>query len=104
MTTRYPDNTDGALALAKAETEGMGLDFDGATVDIDPWVKGVWRVNLNGWTGSREDYEGGSFTDGDIISIIVFMAGYPDPMGCTREHNIAELFEFYAEDAEGIDP
>ena len=80
MTEYHPDSAAGALAAAQAL---MGLTDDDvarATVQMDPWVRGCWRLL---WPAAQPASQG-------MDEAIVWLAGYADPMGDERAHNDVE--------------
>lgn len=69
---KYPDSVPGALACLQELSDG--LDLQNATAKPDPSVRGVWQVTLK--SGQRA---------------IVYLAGYPDPMGKVRPYSDFEI-------------
>jgi hypothetical protein len=76
----YPDTAAGARAFMLDE----GFDCSEAIATADPWVRGVWDLDLS--ECPIED-------DGELVtSFIVYLAGYPDPWGNMRQENDFEDF------------
>jgi hypothetical protein len=75
--TVYPDTREGVVAMLQADSQGLNLRRTNiASVDRDPSVNGVWKVDLK-----------------DGTRIICYLAGYPDAMGRKRPHNDFEVGE-----------
>lgn len=79
--TKYPDTADGAIQALK---ELSVLNCEGCTARPDPSVRGVWEVKNP--KGQRA---------------IVYLAGYPDPMGNTRISNDFEVEDSWEEEPVG---
>lgn len=79
---QYEDSEAGAIQYLKeavvsdAEEDEHCIDWDNAEAVPDPSVEGVWKVTI------EDRYEG-----------IVYLKGYPDVLGHTREVNDFEGFE-----------
>ena len=70
MSKVYPDTSHGAISMLIEEST---IDMTDSTAKPDPIVCGVWEVkHPNDDEGHRS---------------IVYLAGYKDPWGKTREHN-----------------
>ena len=69
----YPDSKSGVLDLLREETTiNIPEDNNQITVESDPCVEGVWKVDLDPKNN-----------DGDNV-VIVYLAGYVDPWGMKR--------------------
>ena len=69
----YPDTKTGVLNLLREETTiNIPEDNDQITVEPDPEVEGVWKVDIDPKTN-----------DGDNV-VIIELAGYVDPWGRKR--------------------
>jgi hypothetical protein len=78
----FPDSKGGVLGYLKDDTT---LKWKKGAVDVkfvaDPQVEGVWKVSVDP-----------KLNDG-VTDIIVYLAGYKDPMGKIRQRNDFETFE-----------
>ena len=69
----YPDSKSGVLDLLREETTiNIPEDNNQITVESDPCVEGVWKVDLDP-----------KINDDDNV-VIVYLAGYVDPWGMKR--------------------
>ena len=69
----YPDSKSGVLALLREETTiNIPEDNDKISVESDPDVEGVWKVDIDP-----------QMNDEDNV-VIVELAGYVDPWGRKR--------------------
>jgi hypothetical protein len=70
---KYPDTLAGAISYLRAEGPMIGLAL--AIGRPDPQVQGVWEVNVPrvGRVAARRH--------------IVYLSGYPDPLGKIRTEN-----------------
>ena len=75
ITKRYSDSPEGVREMLAANFL-CSLDIE--AFEADPYVAGVWRV-----------------TEANGSCAIVFLAGYSDPSGRTRECNDAEFEDDY---------
>jgi len=75
--TKYPDTARGVQQMLVKDSTLSNKDLEGAVFTPDPWVKGVWKVQLarvadDGW---------------ETTAVIAYLAGYPDPWGDIRDDN-----------------
>ncbi len=68
--TKYADSAAGAREFIEKETS---LSADGVQFDHDPYVEGVWRARFP-----------------EKGTMIIYLAGYPDPFGQIRDYNDCE--------------
>ena len=85
--TIYPDTAKGAIQYLRDDSS---LDLKGAKAIPDPWVYGVWKVILK---VPKPEV-------GQEVEAIVYLAGYKDPMGDTREMNDFECGCHYPDEPE----
>ena len=79
----YPNSKIGTLNLLRKESNiNMPEDNDQINVVPDPYVEGVWKVDIDP-----------KINDGDNV-VIVYLAGYVDPWGRKRIVNDWELGNF----------
>ncbi|MAJ90030.1 MAG: hypothetical protein CMD08_01995 [Flavobacteriales bacterium] len=79
----FPDSKAGVLDLLREESNiNMPEDNNQVNVVPDPWVEGVWKVDIDP-----------KINDGDNVAI-VYLAGYADPWGIKRIVNDWELGNF----------
>ena len=72
----YPDSKAGALSLLREEsTINIPEDNDQISVESDPHVEGVWKVDIDPKTNEDDNV------------VIVYLAGYVDPWGRKRMFN-----------------
>ena len=72
----YPDSKVGVLSLLREEsTINIPEDDNQITVEADPYVAGVWKVDIDPKTNDEDNV------------VIVYLAGYPDPWGNKRDVN-----------------
>ena len=72
----YPDSKSGVLALLREETTiNIPEDNNQITVQSDPVVEGVWKIDIDP-----------KKNDEDTV-VIVYLAGYVDPWGMKRDVN-----------------
>ncbi len=86
---KFPNTADGARAMLKDHACEIALPhskIDAATVYQDPEVLGVW-VLLNVCNDEEEGPDA-----------VVYLAGYPEPMGNIREMNDFECGEVHEDD------
>ena len=79
---KYDDSKEGVISCLREESTfvlpASDLDID---AEYDPYVQGVWKVGLD------PEKNGG-----DSV-VIVYLAGFRDPLGETREFNDWEAGE-----------
>ena len=72
----YPDSKVGVLSLLREEsTINIPEDDNQITAEADPYVAGVWKVDIDPKTNDEDNV------------VIVYLAGYPDPWGSKRDIN-----------------
>ena len=79
LTTKYDDSEAGARKFITDET--IFLFSKDSKVDPDPEVMGVWRVT------ELEELNHLGKVGREGITVILYMAGYPDPTGENRKTN-----------------
>jgi hypothetical protein len=75
MDTVYPDTKEGVIDCLKEMSNLTANDFKHARYIPDPEVQGVWKVDCSA-TVKHEDH-----------TLIVYLAGYPNPWGNIRKMN-----------------
>ena len=69
----YPDSKEGVLSLLREEsTINIPEDNNKVSVESDPHVEGVWKVDIDPKINDDENV------------VIVYLAGYIDPWGRKR--------------------
>ncbi len=72
----YPDSKSGVLALLREETTiNIPEDNNQITVQSDPVVEGVWKIDIDPKKNNEDNV------------VIVYLAGYVDPWGMKRDVN-----------------
>ena len=72
----YPNSKEGVLSLLREEsTINIPADNNQITVESDPYVDGVWKVDIDPKTNDEDNV------------VIVYLAGYFDPLGEKRIEN-----------------
>ena len=72
----YPDSKSGVLALLREETTiNIPEDNNQITVQSDPVVEGVWKIDIDPKKNDQDNV------------VIVYLAGYIDPWGMKRDVN-----------------
>ena len=72
----YPDSKSGVLALLREETTiNIPEDNNQITVQSDPVVEGVWKIDIDPKKNDEDNV------------VIVYLAGYVDPWGMKGDVN-----------------